>query len=522
MVGGVAIGADAPPGDAEAPLETVTRCATRQLTGVKPYLDTWDLDHDGSDAVTLSFAYASDNEEVAVVDTTTGARTRVTTTAASTTQWIDVPSISGDGSLVAFSTNYDLVGDKEETDRVTRAYLYDIDEGTTERLTDDVGAEGFEDAELATVTPDGTKVVFWGDGAVGLDYGIYALTLATGDVTPRFETETWFHPAELGVDGDGSHVVFAAEADVTGDNADLGRELFLVEGGDVTQLTGVAGGGGSGGEGELDGDGSHVVYREAGVLYRHDLATDQRITIGGTAPGSTYFDQVYYPSIDASGQRVAFASGRNLTGQNSDGGWEVYTWDSGALHQVTSSASILATGDTAPVLSGDGERVLFHSRADLTGQNAGGVDQLFLACSGGPPPPPPRCDGMVVTVNLAQGQSPTAGNDVILGTAAANTINGLGGNDRICGGGGNDVVNGGAGNDRVLGGAGKDTVRGGAGTDRLVGGGGNDSLQGGAGTDTLLGEAGADRLDGGPQRDTCNGGPQRDTQTGCEVRQAIP
>jgi hypothetical protein len=145
--------------------------------------------------------------------------------------------------------------------------------------------------------------------------------------------------------------------------------------------------------------------------------------------------------------------------------------------------------------------------------------------------PPGVCDGRTVTVNLAFGQSPTTGNDVILGRPTADTINGLGGDDRICGGGGNDTLNGGIGNDRLLGQAGADRLIGGAGNDRLDGGAGNDRVDGGDGADTLLGNVGvdtlfgnkgADHLDGGTQRDTCDGGPQRDTAASCEVRRGIP
>jgi Ca2+-binding RTX toxin-like protein len=105
------------------------------------------------------------------------------------------------------------------------------------------------------------------------------------------------------------------------------------------------------------------------------------------------------------------------------------------------------------------------------------------------------CDGRAVTVALAFGDRPTAGNDVVRGTLAGQRINGGNGNDRICGGGGGDT---------------------------LVGGGGNDRLLGEAGADTLQGGAGSDFLSGGTQRDTCKGGPQRDTQAGCEVRASIP
>lgn len=71
-------------------------------------------------------------------------------------------------------------------------------------------------------------------------------------------------------------------------------------------------------------------------------------------------------------------------------------------------------------------------------------------------------------------------NDVLIGDANANRIEGQDGNDRIQGLGGNDTV---------LGGGGEDRVEGGDGADRLLGGDYPDVLIGGAGADTLDGQA---------------------------------
>jgi alpha-tubulin suppressor-like RCC1 family protein len=186
------------------------------------------------------------------------------------------------------------------------------------------------------------------------------------------------------------------------------------------------------------------------------------------------------------------------------------------------------------------------NRGDGPGEMGDALPAIDL---GSATPANPTCDGQAVTVDLGQAETPTAGNDVIRGTAAGETINGLGGADRICGGGGVDTLNGGSGNDRLFGeaandklnggdgldtltgGEGNDTVtggnqndtaNGGNGNDRLDGQNGNDTLNGQVGADTLLGGAGTDHLNGGTQRDTCNGGTQADAQTGCEVRSSIP
>jgi serralysin len=151
-------------------------------------------------------------------------------------------------------------------------------------------------------------------------------------------------------------------------------------------------------------------------------------------------------------------------------------------------------------------------------------------------------------------------NDVILGSAFADTLNGFDGNDfikggngadRIDGGKGFDVVSfadrdnsitlelegadpshamvkgvktdrlvniegaeGGKGNDRLTGDKAANSLAGNGGNDTLTGGSGNDTLLGSAGNDSLLGGSGKDSLAGGANNDVLNGGSSDDTLDG--------
>jgi Ca2+-binding RTX toxin-like protein len=112
----------------------------------------------------------------------------------------------------------------------------------------------------------------------------------------------------------------------------------------------------------------------------------------------------------------------------------------------------------------------------------------------------------------------------LVGTAAVDTISGLGGNDILLGNGGNDLIkggtgndillDGGAGNDKIFGEAGNDTLKGGAGNDTLDGGSENDKLDGGTGIDLLKGGTGTDTLTGGTRNDILIGGANNDVFTG--------
>lgn len=101
-----------------------------------------------------------------------------------------------------------------------------------------------------------------------------------------------------------------------------------------------------------------------------------------------------------------------------------------------------------------------------------------------PTAPVPTCDGKPATIVAPEAGGKvdgTAGDDVIVGSAHADTINGLGGDDVVCGLGGADVLNGGAGNDRLLGGLDAHGATTGQVGDILDGGAGDDHLD--AGTD---------------------------------------
>lgn len=104
--------------------------------------------------------------------------------------------------------------------------------------------------------------------------------------------------------------------------------------------------------------------------------------------------------------------------------------------------------------------------------------------------------------------------DRLTGGNANDWLSGLGGDDRVTGGNGNDTLFGGAGADLLDGGNGNDTLDGGVDNDTLDGGNGNDVLDGGGGNDTLDGGNGDDVLTGGAGNDSLSGGNGDDVLTG--------
>ncbi|MCV6604621.1 MAG: hypothetical protein OIF34_04905, partial [Porticoccaceae bacterium] len=103
--------------------------------------------------------------------------------------------------------------------------------------------------------------------------------------------------------------------------------------------------------------------------------------------------------------------------------------------------------------------------------------------------------GVIIANNNDDDNNPSDGNDVLVGSAMADTIDGLAGDDNIQGLEGDDTLTGGAGNDTLDGGAGSDTLVGSAGNDELLGGAGDDLLRGGGGADINNGGDGVDTAD---------------------------
>jgi CSLREA domain-containing protein len=112
---------------------------------------------------------------------------------------------------------------------------------------------------------------------------------------------------------------------------------------------------------------------------------------------------------------------------------------------------------------------------------------------------------LVVCKGVVASRIGTEGNDILIGSAAADGFLAFSGNDTIKGLGGKDTA---------CVGPGKDTGAGGGGKDRLFGEGGKDRLKG---------QGGNDRLVGGPGKDTCIGGPgKKDKARQCEVTKSVP
>ncbi len=250
-----------------------------------------------------------------------------------------------------------------------------------------------------------------------------------------------------------------------------------------------------------------------------DLVAGLELTVVGVDTGATsvhLLEPLTYDTLDvvtesSSGTADPSAVGRSVrvsTGNESGG--------------CDATATIDAAGDWSVDWAALPECPGFDVTSDM-----GSQVQLYDETDGdsttADAPPGPECNGLTVTVNIAAGESPTEGDDVILGTDGVDNIDALGGNDTICGLAGNDTLAGGPGDDTIFGDEGNDrlkgqqdndTLYGGPDDDLIVGGGGDDTGYGEAGIDDLKGGSGVDTLDGGAGEDEVRGGSGNDILTG--------
>ncbi|MEA2710706.1 MAG: hypothetical protein QOF78_3307 [Phycisphaerales bacterium] len=155
----------------------------------------------------------------------------------------------------------------------------------------------------------------------------------------------------------------------------------------------------------------------------------------------------------------------------------------------------------------------------LTISGNGGDDKIHIGL-------PDEYAGWLITINGGAGNDAIVGsaaaerivagdgNDFVLGNGGRDTIYAEAGDDSVRGGGSSDFIDGGAGNDTLRGDAGNDRISGGDGFDRIRGSLGNDSLAGGSSKDFIGGEAGNDELQGDGGADVLAGGEDDDVVFG--------
>jgi len=242
------------------------------------------------------------------------------------------PSISDDGSFIAFSSNRDLTG--ANSDANLEIFLFDAETGRISQLTDTTHIKGSRDAKISG---DGLRVAFIRDRATGGTVGD-----ATGNIDAGGAASTARDLMLFERDGNSTRII---AANVEGLSLTHGRAIST--------------------------DGRRVVYSsQTGArttqVFLYDGRNEQTRQL--TTLGARAADVPLHPTISGDGSRVAFATRRNASGGNPDASVELYLYDlpTATLSRLTDAPSA-ATAEVVSSLNEDGSLVAFNFPRVLDG-----------------------------------------------------------------------------------------------------------------------------------------------------------
>jgi len=200
------------------------------------------------------------------------------------------------------------------------------------------------------------------------------------------------YPGEFSTDSTGMLIAFRSACDFLGENPDRNHEIYLLDlnAGTMLQITRSS----RGQDDEeltnrnpsMNSSGDVLAFESDADLAGGNPDRSVEIFLWRRAGGlvqltdSLRTHRSMLPSIDSAGRFVAFVSNGNLTGSNPHGCGEVFLWRDGAgITQVTTAFLRVLCGGTGSVkISADGSTIAFSSRSDFNGGNTDHNQELFL------------------------------------------------------------------------------------------------------------------------------------------------
>lgn len=275
----------------DATTQTYTRVTTATGSGDRDSYDP-SLNADGtvvafrSDADFLSQGIPDNQDEIWLYNTATLTYTRVTSATGSGTRGSYAPSLSADGTRVAFHSNADLLNQGIPYGQI-EVWLYDTTTLTYTRITSGTGS-GTRMSYEPSISGDGTVVAFYSDSDF-LNQGIprtkweiwlydtQTLTYTRVTSTTGFETSA-YAPS---LNEDGTVVAFESDFDLLNHQpvADDDCEIWLYNTTTLT-YTRVTSSTGSGEresyDASISADGTKVAFRSNSDFWHQGIPEDQR------------------------------------------------------------------------------------------------------------------------------------------------------------------------------------------------------------------------------------------------------
>lgn len=267
------------------------------------------------------------------------------------------PSISGDGTRIAFTSDADFLADGH-ADNDWDLWLW-REVGGLQQLTDvSLYGTGSRRVNDVSLNADGTRAAFWSDGdfldegRADDDFDLWLWDSASGlsrltDVTAGSATGRDVANCTPIISDDGTRIVFCSDADFLSEGrADNDFEIWLWDqASGLTRITDTTANGGSNRDAYnagISGDGTTIVFRsDADLLndgiaddqfetYVYDIAAAQLTRISQSSDGANR--STWNPVVSRSGEVVAFSSDSEMNGQTiAAGDNELWAWPAAVL-----------------------------------------------------------------------------------------------------------------------------------------------------------------------------------------------
>ena len=297
------------------------------------------------------------------------------------------PSISGDGTRIAFVSRHAVTGGNSDGNK--EIFLYDA----VSNIITQVTFTTVSFSSNPSINGDGTRIAFQSfsnvTGNNSDNNGEIFLYDAVSNTITQVTSMTVGNNGSPSISGDGTRIAFTSSSDLTGDNSDGNGEIFLYDAVSnvITQVTFTTLGINS--APSINDDGTSIAFVSGGFpagnpdgnaeIFRYDSNTGGIAQITFTTVGHNGS-----PSISDDGMRIAFGSSIDLTGENSDGNAEIFLYDASSFTQVTDT-TVRTNFD--PSINADGTRIAFSSDGHANLGNADGSIEIFLAACLSPQPP---------------------------------------------------------------------------------------------------------------------------------------
>jgi len=338
-----------------------------------------------SDSDFLGQGIPDDQYEIWLYDTRSLTYTRVTT-ASDTNRDSDDPWLSADGTIVAFTSDSDFLG-QSIPDEQTEVWLYDTTTLTYTRVT--TASDANRDSLAYHISADGTVVAFISDSdflgqsipdeqmEVWL-YDTSTLTYTRVTTASASDRDSW----QPKLNSDGTIVVFQSDSDLLGQGVANGEnEIWLYDTDTLTytRITTGTPAGRDSSQAWISEDGTLVAFSSyadflgegipnaQGEIWLYDAST---LTVTRLTTASSADRDSYLGSMSADGALLSFHSDSDLLGEGvPDNVFEVWLYDTTTLTftRIT-SATDSSRGSSNSRLSRDGTVLAFRSDSDFLGQ----------------------------------------------------------------------------------------------------------------------------------------------------------